>query len=372
MLFGDKSKYLMLISGIVFATILMTQGGSLFCGIMSWMASTLHNVRAEIWVADPMVEQVGDNRPMRDTDVNRVRSVEGVSWAVPLYQSMMQAKLANGHAQTVTLIGLDSATLIGAPGTMIEGSIEDLWKPNGVIISEYGVKKLGTDLGRPVRIGDRFELNDREAIVVGICKVQRSFIGGPYLYTTYDRAVLYAPSQRKMLSFVLAAPQDGQDAAEVARRISAETGLHAFIENEFFWSTLMWYLKNTAIPINIGSIVMIGFIVGAAVSGQAFYSFVLENTRNLGALKAMGLSTGRLCVMLILQSLTVGITGFGIGLGIVALLGRLLIHTGKVPFILLWQTSAGVGLAVLLICTMSALLGIIRIARLEPAIVFRS
>ncbi|MBN1404488.1 MAG: ABC transporter permease [Opitutales bacterium] len=372
MLYGDKAKHLMLISGIVFATILMTQGGALFCGIMSWTATTIHNVRAPIWVADPMVEQVGDNRPMRDTDATRVRSVEGVSWAVPLYQSTQQAKLENGKMQMVTLVGIDSATLVGAPPIMLEGSLEELRRPNSVIITAYGVEQFSKKLGRKVGIGDRFELNDREAIVVGVCKVQRGFMGGPYLYTTYDRAVLYAPMQRKMMSFVLAGLQDGHNAEETARRISAETGLAAFTEKEFFWSTIWWYIRNTPIPINIGMIVLIGFIVGAAVSGQAFYAFVLENTRNLGALKAMGLSTWRLSAMLVLQSVTVGMTGFGIGLGVVTILGRALIRSGRVPFVLLWQNCAIVGAAVIVICMISALMGIARIARLEPAIVFRS
>ena len=152
MLFGDRAKYLMLISGVMFATILMTQGGALFCGIMSWTSSTLRNVRAEIWVADPMVGYVGDTRPLRDTDVSRVRSVDGVAWASPLYQGLMQAKLADGASKLVTLIGIDATTLAGAPLHMIEGRLEDLRLPNAVIIDEYGIQRLGESLGRPIHI----------------------------------------------------------------------------------------------------------------------------------------------------------------------------------------------------------------------------
>jgi putative ABC transport system permease protein len=372
MLFGDRAKYLMLISGIMFATILMTQGGALFCGIMSWTSSTLRNVRSEIWVCDPMVEQVGDGKPMRDTDVSRVRSVSGVAWASPLYQGLMQARMADGSSKLVTLIGIDSTTLAGAPLHMIEGSLDELRLPNSVILDEYGTERLGQSLGRKARIGDVFELNDREARVVGICKAQRSFTGGPYLYTTYERAVQYAPAQRKMLSFVLAAPVPGQSAATVAARIQAETGLRAYTENAFMWSTIWWYVYNTGIPINVGTLVMLGFIVGVAISGQTFYAFVLENMRNLGALKAMGASTRKMCAMLMLQSVAVGLIGYGIGLGVVALMGNALLRLGKVPFLLLWQIPVGSLIAVLFICTLSALIGILQVARLEAAVVFRS
>ncbi len=371
MLFGDHAKYLMLISGIMFSTMLMAQGASLFCGIMSWTYSTIRNTRAEIWVADPKVERVDDSKPLRDTDVNRVRSVNQVAWAAPLFSSAIQARLLDGSFKLVQLVGIDATTFAGAPYVMIEGKLDDLRLPNTVIIDELGVERLSEGRDRTIGVGDSFEINDREARIVGICKAARSFTGGPYIYTTYDRAVQYAPAQRKMLSFILAAPIAGQDAATVAAEITRTTGLKAFTEHEFMWSTMWWYIKNTGIPINVGTLVMLGFFVGTVISGQTFYSFVHENTRNLGALKAMGTSTSLLCGMLVLQSLAVGFIGFGLGIGFVAVLGNNLLKLGVVPFLMLWQVPAIVGAAVFIICTISALLGILRIARLEPAIVFR-
>ena len=373
MLFGDHAKYLMLISGITFAAILMAQGAALFCGLMSWTFAPLRNIRAPVWVADPRVEQVADNKPLRDTDVYRVRSVDGVAWAVPLYQGGTQARFLNGTSKLITLTGIDSTTLIGAPAVMLAGRLEDLRLPNTVIIDDYGSKFLREGLGRPLRVGDVFEINDREARIVGICRTYRSFTGGPFVYTTYDRAVSeYAPPQRKLLSFVLAGPAPGVAPAEMAARIRAETGLGAFTEKDLQWSTILWYIRNTGIPINVGTIVLIGFVIGTAISGQTFYSFVLENLRNLGALKAMGAGTATLCRMLVLQSFAVGLIGYGIGLGIVSVLGGVAIRVGKVPFLMTWHIPAGVLCAVLFICTLASILGIVKVARLEPAIVFRS
>jgi putative ABC transport system permease protein len=77
MLFGERAKYAMLVSGICFATILMTQGLAMFFGILSFSYATATNIRAPIWVIDPMVQQVGDNQPLRDTDVERVMAWRG-------------------------------------------------------------------------------------------------------------------------------------------------------------------------------------------------------------------------------------------------------------------------------------------------------
>lgn len=372
MLFGDRAKYLMLVSGIVFASVLMSQGLGLFCGIMTWTYATITNVRAPIWVGDPAVEQVGDNRPLRDTDVDRVRSVSGVAWAVAFYKGAAQARLFDGNELDVTLLGLDDTTLTGAPAVMVQGRVEDLRLPHAVIIDAYGLELLSRGSNRQVGFGETFEMNDHEARIVGVCRTVRSFQGGPCVFCTYSRAVSeYEPPQRKMLSFVLAAPQTGLTAEVVAGRIHTETGLGAFTEDQFSAATMRWSFQNTPVPFVIGFIVAVGFLIGTAISGQTFYAFVLENLRNLGALKAMGADVWTLCRMLCLQAGFVGLMGYSIGLGLVSMLGRVALRTGALPFLWPWQVPVGLLGAILFICGLAALLGIVKVARLEPSVVFR-
>jgi putative ABC transport system permease protein len=371
MLFGDRAKYIMLISGLTFATLLMTQQASIFCGIMQWTGSTLHNVPAPIWVVDPMVEQVNDTDAMRDTDVNRVRSVDGVAWAAPLYSGMLRARLSDGSFKFIQLVGIDATTMAGAPRELISGRLEDLRMPNTVILDTYGVIKFSREKGRTIGIGDTFEINDREARIVGIAKTRMSFTGNPYVFTTYDRAVQYAPNQRKMLSCILTAPEPGQDVTAVARRIERETGLRAFTTSEFAWASIRWYVRNTGIPVAFGGTVILGFIVGLAICSQTFYSFVLENLRHLGALKAMGASDGVLCRMLLLQATTVGLVGYGCGMGLATVFGFVLLQKGMPPFFMPWPLPVAVLVVVLMICALAAALGIRKIRQLEPAIVFR-
>ena len=54
----------------------------------------------------------------------------------------------------------------------------------------------------------------------------------------------------------------------------------------------------------------IALIVGTVVAGQTFYLFTLENLKQFGALKAIGVSNWRLTRMVVLQALTVGGIGF--------------------------------------------------------------
>jgi putative ABC transport system permease protein len=191
------------------------------------------------------------------------------------------------------------------------------------------------------------------------------------VFSSYDQALQFAPRQRKMLSAILVQPKPGLDAAEVARRIGAETGMRAFTSDEFAKVTVDYIWKTTGIPISFLTTIILGFIVGVAVSGQTFYSFVLENLRHLGALKAMGASTWLLARMLLLQAFTVGLIGYGMGLGLTALFGFLVLPVGQPPFLLQPSSLLLTGVALIVICSFAALLGIVKVARLEPAIVFR-
>ncbi len=379
MLFGDTAKYLMLVAGLFFATFLIVQQASVFCGLMTWTTSTLKNVGAPIFVVEERVEQVNETNPLRDTDVSRVRSVSAVKWAMPLYSGIQRVRLENGSFKTVQLIGIDSASLAGGPVRMIDGNLEDLRLPNTVVIDELAVTRLAKDENHPIRVGDRFEINDIEARVVGICHAMRSFTGGPYLWTTYERALQYTPASRKMLSAVIAAPVDGMSADDAAAEITRKTGLRAYVNrgfgdnpDDFNTSTVWWYVKNTGIPISFGTTVMIGFIVGIAIACQTFYAFVLDNLKYLGALKAMGMSNLRLSLMLVIQSSVVGMIGFGIGLLATAGFAFAAINAQQPPFVMPWQIPVVAFGVIQLICMVAAFIGIIRLSLYEPAMVFRA
>ena len=369
MLFGDRAKYLMLLCGLSFAVMLIVQQGSIFWGLMIWSQSGISNLNVPIWVSDPNISQVEEVKPIMDTAVIRVRSVPGVEWAVPLYKGVVRARLSNGEYHRISLVGLDAATLIGRPARMFEGRIEDLRTPDAVVVDQWAVQRMGGP--GVIKVGTVFEINDRKARVVGIADTQKDFQNIPAVYTTFEQAVAYAPPERRALSYVLAKAKDGVPVLEVTRRIREQTGLGAFTAEEFGLKTIMWVLKNTGIGINFGTTIVLGFIVGMAIAGQTFYLFTVENLKQFGALKAMGTTTATLARMIILQAFTVGLIGYGVGIGLATLFGRLTASEGQLPFVETWPLLVLVFMSLLMICTLSSMISIIKLARLEPAIVFR-
>ncbi|MGR9047028.1 MAG: ABC transporter permease [Gammaproteobacteria bacterium] len=379
MLMGDRSKYLGIIMGLTFASLIMTQQPAIFVGLMTRSFSFISDVGLpDIWVMDPKVQFVDDIKPMQDTQLFRVRGVSGVEWAMPLYKGLLKARLANGTFQTCNVIGLDDTTLIGGPPIMLEGKLEDLRRSDGIIVDIDGaIDKLANPSAKaggkpiPLKIGDTLELNDKRAIVVGIARTTRTFQSQPVIYTTYSRAIGYAPKERKLLSFVLVKAKSGENLRMLARRIRDTTGLAAYTQEQFKTITFNYFMKNTGIPINFGISVTLGFIVGAAIAGQTFYNFTLENLKQFGVLKAMGASNWILLRMILLQATLVGSIGYGLGVGLTSLFGYAMRNT-ILAFKFPWQLLVFSGAGVTLICIFAALISIRKVIQLEPAIVFKS
>jgi len=370
MLIGNPAKFFGIVLGVTFAALLIAQQASIFCGLMSLTVSQIRDVQgADIWVMDPNVQFIDDIKPMSEVELYRVRGVKGVEWAVRLYKGLSRARLPNGTFQQIILLGIDDASMVGAPEEMVLGNIKDLRKPDAIIMDVAGFKQLWPN--EPLRIGKIFEMNDRRAQIVGICKARHTFQTFPIVYTRYSQATRFAPYERKMMSFILANQQPGVTAEEACRRIRAQTGLQAVTRDEFAWQTIDYYMRKTGIPINFGITVLLGFIVGTAIAGQTFYLFTIENIKQFGALKAMGAGNLKLLGMILLQAAVVAMIGYSLGVGLAALFGHVTRHSPQLAFFMPWQILVGTGAAVVAISVLASLLCIRRVIFLEPAVVFQ-
>lgn len=306
MLLGDRGKYLGIVSGIALASLLMIQQPSILLTILSQTYSLITDISLpDIWVMDPQVNSTEDSRALLDTAVYRVRGVQGVDWAVPLHKGSQTVRLSNGELAGAQILGLDDATLIGGPGQVVSGKLGDLRLPDAVIVDENSA--MGRLARRPdtpgqppipLKVGDTLEINEKRATVVGIARATPTFRSDPIIYTTYTKAKNFNTSDRKMVSFILAKAKPGEDPEVVARRIGKSTALLALTADQFKRKCLDFMFQHTGMLINFGFVVVVGFVVGTAVTGQIFYNFTLDNLRYFGVFKAMGASNRLLLGMI--------------------------------------------------------------------------
>jgi len=372
MLMGDRMKYLGLVVALSFASFIISQQGAIFIGIMKRTFSYITDTsQPDIWVMDPTVQYIDDLKGMKETVLYRVRSIEGIDWAVPLYKGTIQARLASGTFQTCVFIGIDDATLIGGPPSLIEGNIHDLRFPDAIFVNKIGAEDKLSSHGIPLRVGDVMELNDHRAYVAGICSTSRTFQSQPVVYTTYNQATLISPLVRDVLTFVLVKAKKGVNPRELCQRIRAVTGYAAYTTWDFQKLTMVYYARYTGIVVNFGVAILLGFVIGVAIAGQTFFNFISDNIRYFGIFKAMGATNSLLIQMVLLQAAMVSAIGWGIGIGAAALFGWAMRHT-ELSFSLPWWLYLLSALCLLCICLIAALFSIVKVIRLDPAIVFKS
>lgn len=383
MLIGDRAKYLGIISGLCFASLLIVQQMGIFFGFLSLTSSALARVpEARLWVADPDVRFIGDSRPMLDNMLLRVRSVPGVAWAVPYYNGNLRARLPDGRGETCSVVGIDDSSLIGGPhpSNMIEGTIDNLRMSDSIIIDQrtaqtmFAVRENPTDPNssrRPIRVGETIELNDQRATIVGICKTLLQLQGEATVFTTFNRAIKFAPAERRRTSFILAAPNDGVDVRQLCQDIKSATGMLAMTPQEFQNKTWNFFVFEGGFGIFFGITVLFGVVIGVGIAGQMFYNFVTDNLRYFAILKAMGSGPLRLVQLVILQATVAGLMGWALGMGLAAGFGYLVKDSDQILFEIPPVLFGGSLVLILLISWLSAMMSIRTVIRLDPATVFK-
>jgi putative ABC transport system permease protein len=196
----------------------------------------------------------------------------------------------------------------------------------------------------------------------------------PIIYTRFSHATLYVPPSPtgRLMPFVLVKAKDGVDANQLATLIQERTGLKALTKAGFTMLTMEYYMGHTGIPVNFGTTVVLAFLVGCAIAGQTFYLFTVENLRQFGTLKAMGMSDRRVVGMILIQGVVVGVIGYGLGVGLATIFGIFALKAMPLlAFFLPWQVLALSGIAMVFIVLLASLLSIRRVLVLEPAVVFQ-
>jgi putative ABC transport system permease protein len=367
LLVNDKGKFSALLIGITFAVFLMMQMTAMFAGILNRAYSTVTNIGAPMWIMDPAVNTPASAIPMPDYVLDAVRSMDGVSYAVPLFIGGAQVKLNDGVYQSVNIVGLDDDSLYGRP-ELEKGNIQDIYNDNTFFaVDDAEFSKLENP-----KVGMSFELNDHRGTIVGIARVAANGLNGvPTLYTTYNRAIEYIPSTRFTISYILVNPKNDASIAKIKEQVS-RLGYVAYTKVEFNNLIKNYYMYQTGVGTNILLMTVVSFIVGLSISGQTFYTFILENLEKFGALKAIGAKGRELVYMILFMATFTALTGYGLGIGLVT--AMITLARSRLPNYAAIVTFWNLGLAfamVLLIAGISSYIAVRKVLKVEPFDIFR-
>jgi len=386
MLMGDRAKYIGLLLGIAFTAFLVTFALAYFAGFMTWgFALISENKSTDVWVMDPAVSSTEMTINMPASALVRVRGIKGVSNAVPLSLNDVTARFPNGRFQTLQMIGVDDATLAGAPLLENGNSNKVLHQADSAIIVPGGTSdKLQTPLyqkdrwtfagvnldvaTRTLMSGDELLVNGKRVFIAGVSQTIPRFPARPLLYTTYANVKRLLPAQRN-LTFIMVSAQTGVSATVLARSIEQQTHLRARTSAEFKADTVNWYLINSEDVGDMAAMLILAMTVGFGVTGIMLYMFTYENLKQYAVLKAMGASNSMLLKMVFVQAGVSAFLGAGLGVGLCSIIGDL-VSVIDFPFRMMWFTPLFGIFGVLIVSLTAAMISTRPVLKLEPGVVF--
>lgn len=387
MLIADRARYLALLFGIAFTAFLVCFAASYFCGFMTRsFALIAENPAADVWVMDPAVITPEQTVNMPGAILNRIRSVDGVSYATPVMLGSSAIRFGNGRIQTFQIIGVDNTTLAGTPA--LEGNLSPsvLYRPDAAVAAAGGTEgKLetptrSTDLWptdgphldgptRPLAAGDEVVANGHRVKIEGVASALPRFPPRPLLYMTFANASRVLPPERRILTFMLVKAKFGVDAHELATRIETSTGLRARTAQDFRSDTVWWFLMNSEDVGDVASMLVLAMAVGFGVAGVMLYMFTHASLDQYAVLKAIGATSKTLISIVCVQSGFCALIGTGLGLGTCAIVGHVVASQGY-PFRMMWFIPLAGTTAVIAVSLGAALVSFRPVVKLQPATVF--
>jgi len=360
-LLSDRGKLLAGLVGVVFSIVLVNIQGGLFSGLMSKATLLVDRGNADIWVGSRGMHNVDFAHDFPARWVDRVRSVPGVQEAEPIRISFSEMMLPNGRYESIVVIGVQPTSNLGRAWQIVEGPLNALDEPYGVIVDRCDDDRLDS----PV-IGELREIGGRRARITGKSYGILSFLVAPYVFTTLDRAHEFTGSDPSMCSYLLVKTHDGVDpelVCELIRQrlpeVAALTAADYAERSANFWTT------RTGIGMSFGASTVLGLLVGLVMVGQTLYAMVLDRISEFATLKAIGATEREIISLLIAQSACVATIGIAIGVLLSGLIGfvfdtpRASIH---IPTSL-YLCSAGL---VFMICLVASGLPYLRVRRVDP------
>jgi putative ABC transport system permease protein len=360
---GERTRFIISVAGVAFAVVLVVTLRGLYWGVIAEATRYVRTSGADLWVAQ--AGSPGDFLQSRSilptTDQARIEAVRGVASAVALLSRPVGFK-RSGHDADLFLLGVPGGS-VGWPKA-VRDDLAKMPKPGEVVVDRVFAKNYGISVGDILPIGPR---GMRVSAIVG---------GGnafAYQFAWANQADVSAIAGIEgFTSYYLVRTNPGSTAAQVGHSIvSAVPGTEVFPGTELADRNAD-NLRHGFLPI-LWVLVLVAFVVGTAIIGLIIYTATVEKTREYGVLKAIGFSNRRLYRIVLQQSLLAATAGLVLGCVLSLVLGP---SVERIVPVFVTEIRAGdivfAGVGALLMAVVASFIPARRMARLDPAEVFRA
>lgn len=367
-LFHDKVRFAVTLTGIVFALVLIIVQFGLFLGFTTTTSNNIDHSNADLWVVFHGVGYFDTGRNFSERKFYQVLSTPGVERAEKYMQAFGQWKRPDGRMESIQVIGFHPGGGLGEPWNVVQGSLADLNQEDAVMMDELYREKLGVS-----KIGDRVEIGDRRARVVGFTRGIRSFTTSPFVYAKFKNSLDYTnpASSEDSTAYILVKAKAGVSPQELQKRLRARlTDVDVYTTAEFSRKTRFYWMFTTGAGLAVLTAALMGLVVGVAVVAQTIYAATMDHIREYGTLKAMGATNRYLYRVLIEQAVWSAVLGYALAMSVAHFIVEGSAKGGAV-ILMPWSMSAGMLVLAVVMCISAALVSINKVTKIDPAMVFR-
>ncbi len=360
-LVGERTRFAISAAGVAFAVVLVLTLRGLYTGVIEEATRYVRTAGADLWVAQsgipPDFIQATSILPAEATA--EVGDVRGVAEAAPLLTRAVSFR-ADGRDGDLFLVGADPGTDLGWPAGRAAGLPRGR---NQVLVDRVFARHFGVGAGDVLRLGPS------RLVVAGTASGGNAFVYQLGWANVDD--VADVSGAEGVVSYVLVRTEPGEDRGAVARRIERRVPRTQVFTGTELADRNADNLGEGFLPV-LWVLMVVAFVVGAAVVGLIIYTATVEKAREFGILKAVGFSNGRLYAIVLQQSVLAAMTGFLFGAAVSFAAGPVL--EGLVPVFVTRIRAGDVVLtaaAALLMAVVASFIPARSVARLDPAQVFK-
>jgi putative ABC transport system permease protein len=147
------------------------------------------------------------------------------------------------------------------------------------------------------------------------------------------------------------------------------SGTEILTREEFRERSLGHWLYATGAGVALIGGALLGLLVGTVIVAQTLYSSTKDHLNEFATLRALGSSSGYIHKVILWQAGLSGLIGYVLGMGLAMCVVALSEHTA-LPIIMTPLLAVGLLVLTLGMCAISALSAIMKVTRIDPAMVF--
>jgi len=364
-LFHDRLSFFVTIVGIVFSVVLVAVKSGIYLGSEKKIAAIIDAAPADLWIVPLGTKSYDDPSFLSGRERYMALSAPGVQDSEDMVVSFARWRKPEGGTNTVLLIGTAGDSPKALPWNIVEGSRQALEAPDSVAIDQSYFADLGVS-----HIGDQGEMNGVSVRLAAITKRIRSFTTLPFVFTSIEEARRLSGAEQNQASYQRVTLMPNADLetvrAELERRLP-DTDI--LTQDEFRKRSQHYWLFQTGAGAALIAGALLGLIVGIVIVAQTLYSSTKDHINEFATLRALGAGAGYIVKVILMQAVLSGLIGYVLGMAL-SMLAIQAAQDTKLTILMTPQLAGGLFAVTIGMCIFAAISAIIKVVRIDPAVVF--